>query len=135
MKLWLDDERNPMTYGLNFTVSARTRALDVLYQYGRDGWIWVETVEQAKQIILREHISVLSCDNDLGDNIPEGHTLLNWLEEQAFLDPHFDIPDNIHFHSANDARRESAEQAIVNINKFRGKSGNLGRLRENYGLD
>lgn len=119
MKLWLDDLRNPLTYGEGFL--AHTRASDILNQYGREGWLWVKTIEEAKPVLLREHISVLSCDNDLGHEIPEGHLLLNWLEEQVFYDPHFDVPDNIHFHSANDGRRAEAEQAIVNINKFRGK--------------
>lgn len=120
MKLWLDDLRNPLTYGEGFIIS--TRALDVLNQYGRDGWIWVKTVEEAKEVLLREHISVLSCDNDLGTDIPEGHILLNWLEERAFLDPHCDIPDNIYFHSANEAKHEAAAYAIANIEKFRGKN-------------
>lgn len=119
MKLWLDDLRDPLIYGERFTNT--TRALDVLNAYGRDGWIWVKTVEDAKQVILREHISVLSCDNDLGEDIPEGHFLLNWLEEQAFLDPHFDVPDNIYFHSDNEACHEAAAYAIANINKFRGR--------------
>lgn len=119
MKLWLDDLRNPLTYGEGFEFA--TRALDVLTEYGREGWIWVQTVEEAKQLLLRESFSVLSCDNDLGEDIQEGYTLLNWLEEQAFADPHFAIPDTIYFHSANDARRPGAEQAIININRFRGK--------------
>lgn len=117
MKLWLDDLRNPLVYGERFT--AVTRALDVLNKYGRDGWIWVKTVEEAKQILLAEKILILSCDNDLGDNIPEGHILLNWLEERAFVGANTNIPDDIYFHSANDARRPAAEQTINNIKRFK----------------
>lgn len=129
MKLWLDDERNPLTYGDGWDCTAAycipTHALKVLQQYGRDGWVWVQTVEDAKRIMLSTHISVLSCDNDLGDNVPEGYTLLDWLEERAFLDPHFDIPDNIFFHSANEGRRPGAEAAIAKIEKFRGEIDNV----------
>lgn len=118
MKLWLDDERDPMTYGENFNVL--DQATKILLLYGRAGWTWVKTVEDAKKVIENGNVSVLSCDNDLGTK-QEGYQLLNWLEEKAATEPNFPIPEHIYVHSHNVDRVGPMQQAINSIKRFRNK--------------
>lgn len=71
-----------------------------------DGWRRTlhagETVSLLKQC-QDEGVPVeaLSLDNDLGLGEPEGRTVLDWLEEQAFTVPCFRLPDKMLVHSAN----------------------------------
>ena len=59
MKLWLDDIREPP---------------------GED-WTWVKTVPEAKEILESQEVSEASLDHDLGDQEPEGRTLVLWMAE------------------------------------------------------
>lgn len=141
MRVWTDDERNPLTYGAQFIKS--TRALDVLLKYGREDWIWVKSVAETKRLLETEAVEIVSLDNDLGaccvnkcwlgissawvrncfedecvcECHIEGYEVLTWLEEKAF-EGTMKIPETIIFHSANDARRDQAEAAIRNIKRF-----------------
>jgi hypothetical protein len=115
VRIWLDDERNFEIF------NEPGRALDVLQKHGRDNWIWVKNIEDAQKLLVENDVDVLSCDNDLGpEPIKQGYLLLNWLEEMAFTNPKFNIPNNIYFHSSNSARYLSATQTINNIKKIRG---------------
>jgi hypothetical protein len=115
MKLWLDDLRDPMTFGERFTVP--NRALKVLLSHGRNGWVWVKTVPEAKAILEHGNVTVLSCDNDLGSGLAEGYTLLDWLEEKAF-EKAFPIPEHIYVHSDDMAQLGPMQMAIDNIKRF-----------------
>jgi hypothetical protein len=117
--VFLDDVRDPITYGESFKV--KDRAAKILEMYGRNNWIWVKTIEAAKPILERGGVDTLSCDNDLGDGIKEGHELLNWLEEKAFTDPNFPIPDHIYVHSHNIDRIAPMQITIDRIKQIRGK--------------
>ena len=116
MKLWLDDLRDPVTFGENFTVP--NRAVRVLMNHGRGGWTWVYTVEAAQAALQEGSVEVLSCDNDLGSGLTEGYKLLDWLEEKAFTDPDFPIPKHIYVHSDDMAKVGAMQQAIINIKRF-----------------
>lgn len=63
MKLWLDDIREPP-----------------------DGWLWAKNAGQAIAIIQAFADSPLewedaSFDNDLGEGLPEGHTVVYYMAE------------------------------------------------------
>lgn len=117
MKLWLDDDRDPLTYGESFNVP--DKATRILIAYGRNGWVWVKNVEDAKAILNQGNVDTLSCDNDLGAGLAEGYTLLNWLEEKAATEPSFHIPEHIYVHSHNADRKGPMQQTIDNIKKFK----------------
>jgi hypothetical protein len=117
-KLWLDDERDPMTYGESFKVP--DNATKILLKFGRNGWTWVKTVAEAKKVLEGGNVSILSCDNDLGVK-EEGYQLLNWLEEKAATEPDFPIPEHIFVHSHNIDRIAPMQQTIDSIKRFRGK--------------
>lgn len=116
MKIWLDDLRDPVIFGENFDVP--TRAVKVLMAHGREGWVWVKTVEAAQDLLERGNVDVLSCDNDLGAGLTEGYKLLDWLEEKTFSMPDFQIPKYIYVHSDDMAKLNAMQQAIAGIKRF-----------------
>ena len=116
INLWLDDERDPMTYGESFRVA--DNATKILLKFGRNSWTWVKTVPEAQAILEKGNVAVLSCDNDLGVKI-EGFQLLNWLEEKAATEPDFPIPEHIFVHSHNVDRIAPMQQAIDSIKRFK----------------
>ena len=83
MKIWLDDVRLPP-----------------------DGWEWAKTCTEAVLLIGKcsdaDCLQAISFDNDLGDGHPEGHTLLDIIEEMVFGSD-FDFYRDAKFtvHSAN----------------------------------
>lgn len=89
------------------------------------GWVRAYTVEEAKKLLLTRTASHLSCDNDLGEGEPEGHTLLTWLEETVHFDPTFPIP-LITVHSANAGRAPAMRQTAAKLEALRQQ-----RLQEN----
>ncbi len=113
--VFLDDERDPLVYGMTFIVP--DRATRILESYGRNSWIWVKTVPEAKALIERGGVNVLSCDNDL-QQPEEGWQLLNWLEEKAATDPIFPIPEHIYVHSHNVDRIGPMQQTINSIKRI-----------------
>lgn len=114
MKIWLDDCRDPLTHNPGRT----DRAMKVLLKHGREDWTWVKSVDKAKELIAQGNINVLSCDNSLGTGVVEGWTLLDWLEEKAFTDKDFPIPEYIYVHSSDTNRVVSMLMAIANIKKY-----------------
>lgn len=82
-------------------------------------WETVRTTEAAYQAVLDHHKAgheiVLSLDHDLGEGIPTGYDLLNWLEKDIVTDSTF--RPNIAFliHSANPVGRDNMMRAIKSI--------------------
>lgn len=64
LNLWLDDIRDPSYWG-------RPEGLT---------WTWVETVDQAKQLLKTGRVAIASLDNDLG-YAEEGRDLVRWMAE------------------------------------------------------
>lgn len=95
MKVYLDDERTTP-----------------------EGWIRVYTASQAIELLKTRCVSELSLDNDLGEELEEGYTVADWLEEQVFLDITFPIPSMI-VHSANSARIAYMKRAFNSIMSIR----------------
>lgn len=72
MKLWLDDERDPLNdfWWKEFP------------QLAEGGWTWAKTVDEAISIIEGGGVTFISFDNDL-QQPKEGRHLANWIEEKA----------------------------------------------------
>jgi len=119
IKVWMDDYRDPKTYDGDWE-RPYDRASKVLWKYGRD-WVWVKTVEEAKEVLAKGNIEVLSCDNSLGMGFAEGYTLLDWLEEKAATNPVFPIPTHLYVHSSDSNRVSSMQATITNIQRFQKK--------------
>jgi hypothetical protein len=83
-----------------------------------EGWHRTYTAAQTILLLKTRLVSELSLDNDLGDDQPEGYTVLDWLEEKVFFDSTFPIPE-IAIHSSNAARQEYMQRAIASIKKIR----------------
>ena len=87
-----------------------------------EGWKHVYTVEELWRefnncTAYGETIEVVSLDNDLGEEIPEGYTFLDELEEKVFNDPNYPIPKEIHIHSANPVAQKRMQIVINKIYK------------------
>lgn len=65
IRLWLDDLRDPAEH-----------------RPGED-WLWVKTVAEAIAVLESQPVSHLGIDNDLGEGVPEGYTLANWMGREA----------------------------------------------------
>jgi hypothetical protein len=87
VKIWLDDERDPVV---------ATGALD---------WAWVRTVPDCIGALRRcvlAHVEI-SLDHDLGTEPATGYDVLTWIEERVRLG--HAPPRAIHIHTANPAAR------------------------------
>jgi len=78
-------------------------------------WITAKTAEEAYELVIAaakdDKTIVISLDHDLGEFIPTGYDLLNWIEKDiATTDFRPDIAFSIH--SANPVGRVRMEQAI-----------------------
>ena len=97
MKIWLDDVRP-----------------------APDGYVWVKTVNKAKQLISRYYdwldwdnnsvncIEIIDMDHDAGEYASQGGDyikLLDWLEEEGYNCP-------IHIHSMNPVGIENMKRII-----------------------
>ena len=92
INVWLDDQRNPN-------------------QWGRKGFVWVKTVNDAVKILNKQDVHIISLDCDLSpkqyvysginyDNMtPTGVDLIRWMIRFK------KIPDYVEIHSANDIAR------------------------------
>lgn len=90
MRIFLDDERFPPNDGKE--------------------WVIARTVEEAISFILKTtNLEYISFDNDLGENQPEGYSLVKWIVEMD-MDGIINIKEDFSFyvHSQN-------SQAQVNI--------------------
>jgi hypothetical protein len=114
MKLWLDDIRNPMIWG-------------------RLGWVWVKTANEAIDLFKTGNVTEASLDHDLTpeqtaggvrgeireDGVKSGYDVVCWLEQN----PHF-WPRKVVVHSMNPAGRARMIQVIE---RHYGKGGELYR--------
>lgn len=82
------------------------------------GFVRTYTVEETIELLKTRQVEVLSLDNDLGTDQPEGWTTLDWLEEVIYNDPTFPIPE-MHVHSANSTRVDHMKRAILSIERIR----------------
>ena len=83
-----------------------------------EGWIRVYTVGDTLRMLGTCQVTHLSLDNDLGEGMLEGHTVLDRLEEWIHEDPTFPIPI-ITIHSANAGRTPSMRQVAAKLEKIR----------------
>lgn len=102
MKIFLDDIRNPPD----------------------DSWIVARTASEA-YFLIRNNARVeitASLDHDLGDNIPTGYELLNWIERDIAMDG-FRPRITFAIHSANPVGCRNMQQAIESIQKMLDNQG------------
>ena len=87
-----------------------------------DQWVVVRTAEKAYEALLHYHAEgkeiVLSLDHDLGEDIPTGYDLLNWLEKDVVTDDTFRPDIAFMIHSANPVGRENMARAINELRKY-----------------
>ena len=113
MKLWLDDCRPaPEGYVWVRTVNEAIKQIEIAdrgydscWQHYILGYCGRDALEQRLEVW---RIDEISCDNDLGENEPEGYKLLDWLEATGRNYP-------IRIHSANPVARERM-RAIIERN-------------------
>jgi len=93
-----------------------------------EGWVRVNTVKELIDLYLmhREVIDVISLDHDLGENVPDGQTFLEWLEERVYTQPanYTPIPVLL-IHSANPVGRA---EMTATIRKIRYAKANAGAM-------
>jgi hypothetical protein len=79
-------------------------------------WTVVRTPEAAYALIRdaqsRGQEMVLSLDHDLGEDIPTGYDLLNWLEKDIVTEQNFCPKISFQIHSANPVGRDNMARAI-----------------------
>lgn len=79
-------------------------------------FIRTHTVEETIDIIRdNNNIGILSLDNDLGVDLTEGYKVLDWIEEQFYTNPNFQLPQKIIVHSSNAAARGRMERVIQKL--------------------
>lgn len=85
-------------------------------------WTIVRTAEAAYKAILKGHKEglemVVSLDHDLGEDIPTGYDLLNWVEKDVVTDQTFRPKIAFQIHSANPVGRENMDRAIKEIERM-----------------
>lgn len=103
MKLWLDDIRDPV-------------------DFGRIGWTWAKTAEEAIELLRTHPVTRASFDHDLTweqmsagiygeireDGQKSGYDVVVWLEQH----PQYWPPDGVMVHSQNAAGRKRMQQVI-----------------------
>lgn len=88
MKLFVDDLRNPLDFGLK-------------------EYIWVKTVEDAISFLENGTITFASLDHDLGHQLYDGTYLINYIEENNLW------PINgVYVHSQNLVGKKRMNDAI-----------------------
>lgn len=83
-----------------------------------EGWTRTYNVEDTLRMLGTCKVTHLSLDNDLGEGLPEGYTVLDRLEEWVYDDPTFPIPI-ITIHSANAGRTPSMRQVAAKLELIR----------------
>ena len=78
------------------------------------GFIRTYTVEETLECIEENNgnIGILSLDNDLGEGIPEGRKVLDWIDEQVHTNQYFVLPKKIVVHSSNGPAGEYMRKLI-----------------------
>jgi hypothetical protein len=85
-------------------------------------WRLVLHAADAIALLATGGVTEISLDNDLGENEPEGFTVANWIERQAFTHPTFVIPV-VRVHSANPVARQRMRITIERIERARASRG------------
>lgn len=85
-------------------------------------WYVARTAEEA-YVLVRDFAMageqiVLSLDHDLGENIPTGYDLLNWLERDIYTETGFRPDIAFRIHSANPVGRANMDRAIKAIERL-----------------
>lgn len=93
MKVYLDDVRNPKR------------------DYG-DDWIWVQTYQEAINLLKTGQVEMISLDHDLGTKYT-GYDVAKWIEEQV-LQHQIPCPQ-VYCHSQNPVGKERIDQVICNL--------------------
>ena len=83
-----------------------------------DGWQHVKTATEAILLLQEQNCATISLDNDLGLPDEEGYDVLKFLEEKAFNDKDFKIPE-IMIHTANPVARQKMKAGLENIQKLK----------------
>ncbi len=77
-----------------------------------------ETIDQL--IKNKGNVEFLSLDNDLGEGLAEGYKVLDWLEEEFYIN-NFPLPKIILVHSANSAAMMRMNSVISKLYKGENK--------------
>lgn len=97
--IFLDDIRNPPEYG----------------------WAILRTAEEVHKAIHIGHEEnrdmVVSLDHDLGEDVPTGYDLLNWIEKDIATNENFRPRIKFQIHSANPVGCDNMDRAIKAIEK------------------
>lgn len=104
MLIWLDDERDPKDFS------------------DREGWVWVKTAHEAKDLLVANpnFVECLSLDHDLGpEENGTGYDVALFLEMMAVYGDHHLLPHAIQIHSANPVGRKNMQAAIDSIDRHR----------------
>lgn len=83
-------------------------------------FIWVKSVIELINLYnkcvldTKEQINIISLDNDLGEDEPEGYKFLDYIEPRVILtnDP---LPNEIRIHSANPVARKRMQKVIDSL--------------------
>lgn len=84
------------------------------------GWARTHQVDETIGLLMKcqesgEIVEVVSLDNDLGADVPEGRKVLDWLEETKHFNPDFILPEKVVVHSANPVARQRMETVISRL--------------------
>lgn len=96
--------------------------LDDVRNPPNDKWIVTRTAGAAYQAVLENYKAgktiILSLDHDLGEDIPTGYDLLNWLEKDIVTDASFRPDIGFLIHSANPVGKDNMARAIKAIGQL-----------------
>jgi len=96
MKLWLDDERNPINHG-------------------KPDWVWVKTFNEAIKQLKTNLVTDISFDHDLGEG-KSGYDVAKWIEKEFMLNEEYPLP-NVEVHSSNPVGRQNILSLFTNLKK------------------
>lgn len=81
-----------------------------------EGWTIARTFDEFKQLVDRgEPIEAFSFDHDLGEQSPDGYTVIKWLAAEH--PEYFSGEIEMHSHSANPVGRENIEAYIASCRR------------------
>lgn len=85
-------------------------------------WDVARTAEEA-YVLIKDAAKagqemVVSLDHDLGEDIPTGYDLLNWIERDIATDETFRPTIAFRIHSANPVGRDNMDRAIRAIERM-----------------
>lgn len=72
-----------------------------VYKTSDSDWVIVKTAEETIHYLSTGQVSHLSLDNDLGDDQPEGYTVVDWMIKYNIWPT-----DEVYVHSQNVVRRQ-----------------------------